>query len=122
QAGDFSYRDRPPFSTSGDVSPREVLEQLPDVPALHEGLAPYFEVLVPHLPSVRSRGESYTSVVAVFDRGVAPRKVQVRLNGRLLETYPILWRGAHVLNERAFAILGPHLDGDYFAWREVAVE
>ena len=123
KAGDFSYRDRPPFANSGgEIKPRDILDQYPDDRKLHRGVPEFFEMLVPRLNKVRGPKTACKRIRIDCGDKVAIQPVKLYITAAVVEQYPILWSEAHIFSEQAFQLIQPFLDWDFFAAQEFVVD
>jgi hypothetical protein len=128
QAGDFTWVEAlramgPPVYTLDDgfsqFHPERLLDILEDIAELHASAGAYYELIVadqadlaplyPGRTAVRLRPNDITGEV-ILDA-----------SGDLIRDHPITWNTCYFFDETSFAIVGPHLDNDYFVVVETEI-
>jgi hypothetical protein len=107
RAKDFSHWDG--RQTWYEIEP--IIEDAPHDPSLVDRIGRFWEVLVPRHMDVHKKYKDLKRFH--FD---IPRQedVDVDLSAKMLENYPILWDGPHILSEAAYSRVEPFIDWDYF--------
>lgn|SRR5262249_58603993 len=114
QAGDFSYFQSREFrSDPWYYAPDNLIDRLPDTAELHEDVGTYYELLVSKGHEVNGPYEPLTLVRFPLDPR-DPDGEEARISASLLEDYPIIWDGRVIFSERAFALIEPFIDREYF--------
>ncbi len=120
-AGDFSFRETVEFKRVLDGADIEhFLDRLPDIPALHNNVGCYYELVVTRLSDVSSQYDSVRPIICEMPMA-ATRKAELLLSSQLLRDYPVVWDSYTVFNADAFERISPFLDRDYFGIVELEV-
>jgi hypothetical protein len=122
QAGDFSFYDRSDFrSDPMRYGPDTLIERLPDVPALHERVGTYHELVVANAYRIAPNFPGLKVHWVPVDDPRDDELSDVSLAPEMFEQYPILWGSGVLAREDVFAALRPFLDEDYFYLEELAL-
>ncbi|MCE9532018.1 MAG: hypothetical protein K8T89_12965 [Planctomycetes bacterium] len=117
--GDFAFpKDKEFRKLVRTIGDEHFLEQLPDVPALHDKVGRYYELVPTRLSDVSSRYRSARPIVYKLP-GAPIWKEELLLSADLVRDFPIVWWTYTVFNEEAFARISPYLDRDYFGIAEI---
>jgi hypothetical protein len=113
QARDFSHWNG--RQTWYEIEP--IIEDAPHDPALQGSIGRFWEVIVPRHMDVHVK---YGGLKR-FQFDIPGQEIlDVALSARMLEDYPILWDGPHVLSNVAYSRVAPFVDWDYFVrWEGV---
>jgi hypothetical protein len=120
KAGDFSYDQTPAYRNAVRKDLLKFFEYLPNVPAFHKTVGPYYELVVPRLDDLLPSYRSTTRVLVQMQYSMPPR-VEFSISEEILGDHPIVWDYHHILSERAFSAIEPFLDRDFFEIVEAQV-
>lgn len=117
EVGDFSYRDTVPCDPD---RPDDLLDILPDVPALHESIDAFYEV-IGTLPSHVL--ERYDNVyhLEVYPISDPPHYVDEDISPNMFRDYPVVGIRPILIREDVFDVLQPHLNMDLFHWFPIEI-
>ncbi len=120
--GDFSFEKNSAYkNVIGRARLDRFLDRLPDVPAMHEGLGNYYELIVPRLGDLVHGYTSLRRITCRLPFAAAIQEIKLSLSTKLLKDYPIIWDAYYVFNEDAFERISPHLDRNYFGVAELKI-
>lgn len=110
--GDFSWYER--ITYPPEPEPDYELKTSPDVPAFHQTIGRFWEVLSANLYELDSRPNDAKPVEVDFGSYAVKPNENVLVSLSLLQKYPVVWSGITQVREDVFAIIAPFLDIDYF--------
>lgn len=109
--GDFSFYER---HRDCDASTAYFLS-LPDVPEAHASARNHYEVIVAEHSAIFARYGLRRDVEFMIGPTEFDEPIQCSLSVTMCEDYPIMrLRGGTLFTDKAFEIIAPHIDWDYF--------
>lgn len=110
--GDFSWFER--ITTPPGPEPEHELEAGLDVPAFHQSIGHYWEVLSANLYELDSKPADAKRVKINFGSYAGVPAKSALVSPSLLKKYPFVWSDIFQIREDAFAIVAPFIDLDFF--------
>jgi len=118
KAGDFSFYSKSDEFRLRDYRP--IARKKPDVPAFHELIGSYYEVLVPRTLDLTNEYPDMSTIdVELGDLVMGP--VEVLCERAQFLKYAILWSGAFLLREDVFAIFDRYIDWEYYLTTTISI-
>lgn len=118
--GDFSWYDANDTYRRRDAT--VLLEKLPDVPAYHESVGSYYELLAPRICDI---AHSFPSTRTVEFHGLRDPEepdddmYDCDISEQMLDRFPMLISAAHVLRDDVYQAVRQFVDWEYFLHDEV---
>ena len=113
--GDFSYFDQADYLQDPvQFDPETLIDRLPDVPALHARVDSYYEIVVPIDNRIASQYSDLQTVQVPQGSPSSDQWEDALLSEAMFSDYPIIWAWELLFTDRAFAIIEPFLDWNFY--------